>query len=216
MNIATVNDLLIAPDSFRKAWDISLACKPTWASPISPSISARGTSAATESITITSMAPLRTSDSAISRACSPVSGWDTSSSSMLTPRLAAYCGSRACSASIKAANPPRFCASATTCNATVVLPEDSGPNISITLPRGNPPTPSATSSARHPVEITLIPGLTDWPSFIIEPLPNCFSICSKAISRAFSFSNSLTPLMYGSVYYMIILYKTIISCTART
>ena len=40
----------MAPVSLRSAWDISRACKPTWASPMSPSISARGTSAATESM----------------------------------------------------------------------------------------------------------------------------------------------------------------------
>ena len=56
---------------------------------MSPSSSARGTSAATESITITSTAFERTSVSAISRACSPVSGWEISSSSMLTPSFLA-------------------------------------------------------------------------------------------------------------------------------
>ena len=64
---------------------ISRAWSPTWESPISPSISARGTRAATESITTTSSAPDRTSMSAISRPCSPVSGWEISSSSMSTP-----------------------------------------------------------------------------------------------------------------------------------
>ena len=59
------------------------------ASPISPSISARGTRAATESTTSTSMASERTRISAISRACSPVSGWEISRSSMLTPSLRA-------------------------------------------------------------------------------------------------------------------------------
>ena len=46
--------------------------------------------------------------SAISSACSPVSGWDTNNSSMSTPRAAAYTGSNACSASINAATPPAF------------------------------------------------------------------------------------------------------------
>ena len=67
-------DLLITPANFLKACDINLACKPTWASPISPSISAFGTNAATESTTIISNAPLLTNASAISNACSPVSG----------------------------------------------------------------------------------------------------------------------------------------------
>ena len=49
--------------------------------------------------------------------------------------------------------PPTFCASATTCSAMVVLPEDSGPKISEMRPRGNPPTPSAASTEMEPVEI---------------------------------------------------------------
>ena len=111
----------------RSAWDISRAWRPTWLSPISPSISARGTSAATESMTMMSRAPERISMSAISSACSPVSGWETSSASVSTPRALAYSGSSACSASMKAAMPPAFCALATACSATVVLPELSGP-----------------------------------------------------------------------------------------
>ena len=58
------------------------------ASPISPSISALGTSAATESTTIRSIAPVRTSLSAISSACSPWSGCETSRSSMRDAELA--------------------------------------------------------------------------------------------------------------------------------
>ena len=42
---------------------------------MSPSISAFGTSAATESMTMMSMAPERTNVSAMSSACSPKSGW---------------------------------------------------------------------------------------------------------------------------------------------
>ena len=45
----------------------------------------RGVSAATESTTTTSRAPERISMSVISSACSPVSGWETSSSSTFTP-----------------------------------------------------------------------------------------------------------------------------------
>ena len=85
MKIAVVSNLESEPASFRMAWDISRAWRPTWESPISPSISARGTSAATESITTRSSAPERTSMSAISSACSPESGCETSSSSMSTP-----------------------------------------------------------------------------------------------------------------------------------
>ena len=89
MKIAVVLDWLSAPASLRNAWLISRACRPTWLSPISPSISARGTSAATESMTMMSSAPERISMSAISSACSPVSGWDTSSPSVSTPSFCA-------------------------------------------------------------------------------------------------------------------------------
>ena len=49
--------------------------------------------------------------------------------------------------------PPFFCASAMTCSASVVLPELSGPKISMMRPRGRPPMPSAISSPSEPVEI---------------------------------------------------------------
>ena len=127
MKIAVVFALYSAEVSLRSAWLISRACRPTWLSPISPSISARGTSAATESMTMQSSAPERISMSAISSACSPVSGWDTSSASVSTPIALAYSGSSACSASMNAAVPPSFCALATACSATEVLPLLSGP-----------------------------------------------------------------------------------------
>ncbi len=40
------------------------------------------------------------------------------------------------------------------CRVMVVFPEDSGPKISDTRPRGTPPTPSAASKLMDPVEIT--------------------------------------------------------------
>ena len=55
----------------------------------------------------------------------------------------AYSASRACSASMKAATPPRFCAWPAVESASVVLPDDSGPKISTTRPRGKPPMPMA-------------------------------------------------------------------------
>ncbi len=127
MKIAVVPVLLRAPATLRRAWDIRRAWRPTWLSPISPSISAFGTRAATESMTTRSIAPERISMSAISSACSPVSGWETSSASVSTPSLPAYSGSRACSASMNAAMPPPRWALATAWSATVVLPLDSGP-----------------------------------------------------------------------------------------
>ena len=89
IKIRQVPDLAIVAVSLRSAWLISRACSPMWESPISPSISARGVSAATESTTTTSTAPERTSDSTISNACSPLSGCDTHRSSVSTPRLLA-------------------------------------------------------------------------------------------------------------------------------
>ena len=88
MKITMVLERLIEAVSLRSAWLISRACRPGWLSPISPSSSARGTSAATESMTSTSTAPERTSVSAISSACSPASGWEIRRSSTLTPELA--------------------------------------------------------------------------------------------------------------------------------
>ena len=85
MKMQIVSVRLSVPASLRSAWLISRAWRPTCESPISPSISAFGVSAATESIATTSSAPERTSSSAISSACSPVSGCETSRSSMLTP-----------------------------------------------------------------------------------------------------------------------------------
>src|SRR2546425_7587146 len=156
-----------------------------WASPISPSISARGTNAATESTVMISTAPLRTSVSAISSACSPVSGCETRRSSVWTPSFFAYPRSRACSASINAATPPAFCASAITCKESVVLPEASGPKISITRPRGKPPTPSARSSPNDPDEMAgTSAGISAVPSLMMAPFPYCFSIWESAKSSA--------------------------------
>ena len=89
MKITTQWVLAMEPASFRRAWLMRRASRPTWESPISPSISARGVRAATESTTMTSRAPERTRASQISRPCSPVSGWEMSMLSMSTPRARA-------------------------------------------------------------------------------------------------------------------------------
>ena len=62
MKIRQVLDFETMPVSLRSACDMRRAWRPICASPISPSISARGTSAATESTTMTSTPPERTSD----------------------------------------------------------------------------------------------------------------------------------------------------------
>lgn len=87
MKIAVVPEEFSAPVIFRRAWDIRRAWRPTWLSPISPSISALGTRAATESTTTMSIAPERISMSMISSACSPVSGCETRRASVSTPSL---------------------------------------------------------------------------------------------------------------------------------
>ena len=65
---------LMVAVSFLRAWLMRRACRPGKESPMSPSSSALGVSAATESMTIKSTAPERTRESTISSACSPVSG----------------------------------------------------------------------------------------------------------------------------------------------
>ena len=87
MKITIVLVFAIELVNFLRAWLINLDCKPTWWSPISPSSSALGVSAATESTTKTEIDPDLISVSAISKACSPVSGWDIKSSSVLTPNF---------------------------------------------------------------------------------------------------------------------------------
>ena len=85
---------------------------------------------------------------------------------------------------MNATTPPRAWASARTCWQTVVLPDDSGPKISVIRPRGMPPTPSARSSAIEPVGIVSSTSFSRDPSFMIAPRPNCFSIVASAASTA--------------------------------
>src|SRR3989441_2895390 len=181
MNTTAVRERFTAPPSLRSAWLMSRACRPGSESPMSPSISALGTRAATESITTTSTAPERTRISVISSPCSPVSGWETSRLSMSTPSFLAYSTSSACSASMYARAPPCRCAFATTCSASVVLPLDSGPKISVTRPRGMPPMPIAASRLIAPVGTTSTRTRgASAPMRMIEPLPQVFSICVMA------------------------------------
>src|SRR5258708_247487 len=69
---------------------------------------------------------------------------------------------------------------------SVVFPEDSGPKISMTRPRGIPPTPSAISRPNEPVGIESTSYVAPAsPKRMTEPLPNCFSIWLSAAARAF-------------------------------
>ena len=192
MKMIVVPVLPAVEASLRQPWLIMRAIKPTVWSPISPSTSARGTSAATESMTTKSMAPDRIRVSAISRACSPLSGCEMSRLSISTPTLAAYDGSRECSASINAQMPPFFCASAMQCSVRVVFPPPSAPKISIKRPLGNPP-PSAKSSDSEPVGVVATFICERSPKRMMEPLPNVFSM--RAIASLSDFCLSATPLV---------------------
>src|SRR6202034_331164 len=77
----------------------------------------------------------------------------------------------------------------------VVFPDDSGPKISMTRPRGMPPTPSAISSPNDPVGIESTSYVAPAsPKRMTEPLPNCFSIWLSAAARAFlRFSSMDSP-----------------------
>ena len=192
--------------SFLRACDISLACNPTCESPISPSISALGTRAATESTMIMSTAPERTSVSVISSACSPLSGCEIYNSSILTPIFLAYTGSRACSASINPAIPPLFWTSATICSATVVLPLDSGPYISTIFPLGTPPIPSAISRLNEPVgTVSTFIAAAGSPSFITAPLPKLRSILESAASNALNLSSLAITISFSICEHSFVL-----------
>src|ERR1700730_17148558 len=77
----------------------------------------------------------------------------------------------------------------------VVLPDDSGPKISMTRPRGMPPTPSAMSRPNEPVGIESTSYVAPAsPKRMTEPFPNCFSIWLSAAARAFlRFSSMGSP-----------------------
>lgn len=52
-----------------------------------------------------------------------------------------------------------------------------------------PPTPSARSSDSEPEEMCSIGLSESAPRRMIAPLPNCFSICERAVSNAFVLSS---------------------------
>src|SRR5262245_27008728 len=91
----------------------------------------------------------------------------------------------------------------------VVLPDDSGPKISMMRPRGTPLPPKARSMLKAPVEIPSISRLVLSPSCMIAPLPNCFSICcrapfnSRSLRSAMAFSPSLGLGLAHTVHQFI-------------
>ena len=151
--------------------------------------------------------------SVISRACSPVSGWLTSRLLTSMPNLFAQVVSRACSASMNAATPPARWALAMTWSARVVLPDDSGPNSSVTLPRGMPLPPSAMSSDNEPVPMPSILAYLCSSICIIAPWPYCFSIC--AITRC-SASSLLVALAVGSAFFIFAIFASLQTLELRT
>ena len=178
---------LSVPASLRSAWLISRACRPTWLSPISPSISAFGVSAATESTATTSSAPERIEqlgdlerllagvglrdeevvdvDADLARVLRVhrVLGVDEGADAAAALRLGDHVVDERRLARATPGRRSRRCgrAAARRCRA-----------------RGR-----ATSD---PVEIAPI-GTWAWSLiFMTEPLPNCRSICPRATSRASS------------------------------
>ena len=89
---------------------------------------------------------------------------------------------------MNAAMPPAFWASAMAWMASVVLPDDSGPKISMTRPLGYPPTPSAMSRVIDPVGITGMSFTSVLFIRMIDPLPKSFSIFSITAFKTLSLS----------------------------
>ena len=86
--------------------------------------------------------------------------------------------------SMKGHSPPIRCASAAMCWHMVVLPEASGPEISITRPRGTPPTLREMSRESEPAGMTLTFRWLASPLLMIAPPPNRLMIGEIVCSRA--------------------------------
>ena len=130
--------------------------------------------------------------SAISSACSPVSGWETSRSSVFTPSALAYSGSSACSASMNAAMP------AGGLRVGHRVQGDRG--LTAGLRAVDLDDPAARADRRRRARrrgrssrwgSTPIGGRVSSPSRITEPLPWFFSIWARASSSAFSRSGAV-------------------------
>ena len=162
MKIMQVLVLAMVGLRMRRAWLIRRACRPTCESPISPSTSARGTRAATESMTMMSTAFDLTSISAIFSASSALDGWLTSSAleidaDALGPgRVEGMLG----------VDEGRHAAQLLGIGDGVqghgrLAADDSVPKISTIRPRGSPLPPRAMSRLSAPVEMpcTSVGGL---------------------------------------------------------
>ena len=112
-----------------------------------------GTSAATESTTSTSMAPERTSVSAISSACSPRIGLRDQQLVDVDAELTGVVRVERMLGVDEGGDAAGLLRLGDDMQRQRGLPELSGPKISTMRPRGSPPTPSAISRPREPVEI---------------------------------------------------------------
>ena len=99
--------------------------------------------------------------------------------------------------------PAARCAWATTWSASVVLPEDSGPKISTTRPRGSRRCRSRCRARASRWGSTRCPRGSRSPRRMIAPLPNCRSIWLTAASSAWSrsISHLSSGMLPGRVCY---------------
>src|SRR3989344_8307215 len=103
---------------------------------------------------------------------------------------------------MKAAFPPLAWARAMVERARVVLPEDSGPNISTILPLGNPPTPKAMSNDKEPVDIASTFTLRASPNFMIASSPYLLRRVSRRLSKSLTVSSLVFFLTGGILYWL--------------
>jgi len=169
------------PVSLRIAWDIIRAWTPTVWSPICPSSSARGVSAATESTAITSTAPERTSMSTDLERLLAVVGLrdqqlvDVDADLLRVQRVHRVLG----------IHERTHAAELLGLGKDVVherrLARRLRPKISTTRPRGTPPIPSGdVQRQRAGGDRVYGDARTGSPIRMTVPLPNCFSICERA------------------------------------
>lgn len=156
MKTTTQFDLEIAPDSFRSACDISRACRPTWEAPhiaVDLALGNERGDRIDDHALDGARADERLGD--FQRLLAAVRLGHEQRIDVHAQRLGVDGVERMGSASMNAASPPAFCTSPMMCSATVVLPDDSGPYISMMRPLGTPPMPSAISSDSDPVDTPL-------------------------------------------------------------
>jgi hypothetical protein len=156
---------------------------------MSPSSSALGVSAATESTTIRSTEPERTSASTISSACSPVSGWLISSSCRVDAQLLRVLGVQRVFGVDEGAH------AAELLHLGDDLQRQRGLARRFRAVDLDHPAARQAAHAQRDVQPQRAGGhdldvlaTSPSPRRMIEPLPNCFSICASAACSALAFS----------------------------